>query len=514
MSKVEEFALANPISLICDKEKNEFTREDFIKVIIKNGIERITFHYTALDGKVKELKIPVSNRNYAELLLTEGERVDGSSLFKGVVDPGKSDLYVVPQYKTAFINPFDNKSMDFVCRFFDKDGNLASFPPDNVLANAAGLIRRSSGLDLHALGELEFFLIGNFINNTYPMPRQKGYHAGEPFVKGGVILNEMLSQLSRITGNIKYAHNEVGYIENISSDCAELNGKSAEQVEVEFLPTPIEETADILVLARWIIRNVAYRNGFVATFTPKLEVGHAGSGMHVHMALMKDGRNMMADDGGVLTQEAKANIGGLCRYARSLTAFGNTIAGSYLRLVPHQEAPTKICWSELNRSALIRVPLGWGNINNLASRINPQQKQARTGEIGRQTVELRSPDGSCNTHLLLAGIAMAAEWGLSNRKESLELAERCYAPLNIHDSATVNELEELPESCFDSSVKLLEDRKLYEREDIFSGTLIDYVAASLAAEDDKTLNQRLMGLPEEEKQAESRKVMHRDIHKH
>lgn len=514
MSKVDEFALSNPISVMCDKERNEFTREDLIKVIMKNGIERITFHYTAIDGKIKELKIPIACRSQAELILTEGERVDGSSLFKGIVDTGKSDLYVVPIYKSAFLNPFDNKSIDFVCRFFDKDGDLASFPPDNVLNKANSLLKNNTGLDLYALGELELFLIGNFVNSTYPMPKQKGYHASAPYVKSGELINEMISHLTRTMGNVKYAHNEVGFIERLSSDFAELEGKSAEQVEVEFLPAPIEEAADNLVLARWIIRNVAFRHGFVATFAPKLEISHAGNGMHVHMALMKDGKNIMADNTGKLSEEARACIGGLCHYAQSLTAFGNTVSGSYLRLVPKQEAPTKVCWSELNRSALIRVPLGWGNVNNLASKINPQQKTSRTGEIGRQTVELRSPDGSCNTHLLLAGITLANEWGLTNRKESLELAENSYAPLNIHESSSSQELVELATSCAESAENLLRDRQLFEREKIFSSALINHVAYMLDSENDKNLNKRLLALPDDEKLKESRRIMHRDIHKH
>ena len=70
-------------------------------------IERITFHYTALDGEYKELKIPIGNRYQAERILADGERVDGSSLFKGMVETTLSDLYVVPLYKSAFLNPFD-----------------------------------------------------------------------------------------------------------------------------------------------------------------------------------------------------------------------------------------------------------------------------------------------------------------------------------------------------------------------------------------------------------------------
>src|SRR5512135_943658 len=118
------YALTSPLSLLLDKAPREFTREDLIHVIEEKHIERITFHYTALDGKLKELKIPVVGRKQAEWILADGERVDGSSLFKGMVDAALSDLYVMPLYKTAFLNPFDESSLDFTCRYLTKDGEL------------------------------------------------------------------------------------------------------------------------------------------------------------------------------------------------------------------------------------------------------------------------------------------------------------------------------------------------------------------------------------------------------
>ncbi|MEK9136876.1 MAG: glutamine synthetase, partial [Bacteroidota bacterium] len=127
------YALTNPLSLLLDKPPTEFTREDLISIIEQKQIERITFHYTALDGKLKELKIPVVSRKQAEWILADGERVDGSSLFKGMVDAALSDLYVMPLYKSAFLNPFDEASLDFMCRYLTKEGELAPFAPDTIL---------------------------------------------------------------------------------------------------------------------------------------------------------------------------------------------------------------------------------------------------------------------------------------------------------------------------------------------------------------------------------------------
>jgi glutamine synthetase len=509
----DNYALANPVTLITGKGKKDLTREDLLKVISEKQIERLTFHYTGIDGKIKELRLPIASRRQAELILTEGERVDGSSLFKGMVDIGRSDLYVVPVYSSAFLNPFDNGSLDFICRFFDSDGNPAKFAPDNVLHAAHKLLKDETGLELYALGELEFYLLRQPQNYLYQLAEQKGYHATAPFAKSGNVLNEMVKYITQIYGSVKYAHHEVGSLQYVESEYPEIHGKAAEQVEIEFLPTPVEEAADMLILARWIIRTVAYHNDCLATFVPKLEEGHAGNGMHVHIALMKDGKNIMTGSDGELSNEAMCVIGGLCHYTPSLTAFGNMLSASYLRLVPNQEAPTKVCWSEFNRSALIRVPLGWGGVNNLASNLNLQQKEQLTDIPGRQTVELRSPDGSANAHLLIAGITMAVEWGLQNQKRALEKASFCHVDMNIHDNDYFDMLPEISSSCVESSEKLLQKRDHYERNNIFPHNLIDYVINTLHSENDRDLNRRLLSLPEGEKQRESRRIMHRDIHR-
>jgi len=506
------YALTNPISLLVDKPREQFTREDLIRVIEKKQIERITLHYTALDGKYKELKVPVANRYQAERILADGERVDGSSLFKGMVETALSDLYVVPLYRSAFLSPFDPASLDLTCRYMTRDGSLAPFALDSILLKAAGLFRET-GYDLHAMGELEFFLLSK-PSPLFVAAKQRGYHASGPFIKTGEIVNEMVRHISQITGAVKYAHSEVGYVESVRSDLEELRGRSAEQLEVEFLPAPIDEAADNLVLARWLIRNVAYKYGCVATFTPKLEEGIAGNGLHIHMEARKNGRNQMTDDHGRLSPVARQIIGGLCHYAETLTAFGNTISSAYLRLVPNQEAPTRICWSDMNRSAMIRVPLGWSNLTHLAGKLNPQQYESWEEPEGRQTVELRSPDGSAIVHLLLAGIAMAAEWGMTN-PEALNLAERLYVTGNIfHDQKLLQTLQPLPKSCVESARILLQKRGLYERASVFPPEMIEYVAKLLAEENDEGMNQKLVDLPADDRLSETRKIMHKDLHRH
>ena len=137
-----------------------------------------------------------------------------------------------------------------------------------------------------------------------------------------------------------------------------LDGYIYEQNEIEFLPVPVSQAADQLMIAKWVIRNLGYRYGYNVTFAPKITAGKAGSGLHVHMRIMKDGKNQMLKDG-VLSETARKAIAGMMVLAPSITAFGNTNPTSYFRLVPHQEAPTNVCWGDRNRSVLVRVPLGW-----------------------------------------------------------------------------------------------------------------------------------------------------------
>ena len=504
------YAPIHPISLLVGKSREDFTRKDLLRVITEERLEQITFHYTALDGKYKELHLPIGSERRAERILAEGERVDGSSLFNGLVDSTVSDLYVVPVYRSAFLNPFDSRSLDLTCRFLDADGNLAAFAPDNILDRASNLLTRSTRMELHAMGELEFFLLDQSSSPLYPAPHQRGYHQSAPFLKSGPVLDEMARYLEQVTGAVKYAHSEVGTFAAMESEVEEVRGRAGEQLEIEMLPEPVADAADTLVIARWIIRNVAYRYGMLATFTPKLEEDVAGNGMHVHIELRRHGHNLMSDGQG-LSEEARRAIGGLCAYADTLTAFGNTVASSYLRLVPKQEAPTRVFWSDRNRNAMIRVPLAWAGLQHLATHVNPQQETSPGAPEGSQTVELRTPDGSALVHLLLAGVTMGVQWGLTH-PEAADLAAKLYVPsAGMRPPA---ELPLLPSSCVKSACRLRARRDFYERDGVFPAAVVDYVSEFLDREDDDGLLSRLAALPADERLRHTRRIMHKTLHRH
>ncbi|MBD3413004.1 MAG: glutamine synthetase, partial [Candidatus Aminicenantes bacterium] len=195
----------------------------------------------------------------------------------------------------------------------------------------------------------------------------------------------------------------------------------------------------------------------------------------------------------------------LCEYADTLTAFGNTTPSSYLRLVPNQEAPTRIFWSGLNRQALIRVPLAWSEFNHLAKKINPQETASPKGNFESKTVELRSGDGSALIHLFIAGIVMAAEWGLT-QQNSIEIAHNLYVKGKFSkDQDIMDSYKSLPSSCRESSELLINKREMYQRDNVFPSTIIDYIADLLETEH--------LDLSQHTTPEALAKVMHNDIHK-
>lgn len=471
----------NPNKLVraLGKPASEFTKQDIIQFIEQNDIRMLNFRYVAGDGRLKKLNFVINSRAHLDKVLSMGERVDGSSLFP-FVSADSSDLYVVPRYRTAFVNPFTEvPTLDLICSFYNNQGDPLESAPEYILRKAQAALKAKTGFTLEALGELEYYLFSE-VDRIYPIVEQKGYHESHPFSKWGLVRREAMQVISEMGGTIKYGHAEVGNI--ISGDLEMV------QHEIEFLPVPIEEAADQLVMAKWALREVAYKHGLEVSFAPKIIVGHAGSGLHFHSRLVKDGVNVMADEKG-LTDIAKKVIAGYLMCSESLTAFGNTVPTSFLRLVPHQEAPTSICWGDRNRSVLVRVPLGWLGVGDKMMRdANPLETSTGTFE-NNQTVEIRSPDGSANVHLLLAGLAVAARYGLEH-PEALKVADQLYIKA---DASKVEGLKQLPASCFEAAECLKQERERYELDGVFPAGLIDSIAKNLQAFDDKHMSEKLFG---------------------
>ena len=481
----------NPNKLVqyLDKPSEDFSKNDIIKFIRDNGIEMLNFRYPAGDGRLKTLNCVIHSLEQLDTLLSAGERVDGSSLFP-YIDASSSDLYVIPRYKTAFVNPFTEiPTLDILCSYFDHKGDPLASAPENILKNAQRALEENTGYTFNAMGELEYYVFHDD-KELFPTVAQKGYHESTPFSKYEVLRAEAMRAIAQAGGQIKYGHSEVGNID--------AEDRLMEQHEIEFLPVRAEDAADQLVVAKWIIRNIAYRHGVNISFAPKVVVGHAGSGLHIHTMLVKNGENIMSNGAG-LSEEARKVIAGYLDLAPSLTAFGNTIPLSYLRLVPHQEAPTNICWGDRNRSTLVRVPLGWRGVDDIANQANPANGDTLARRSNPQTVEFRGPDGSANIYHLIAGLAVGARHGLE-MDNALEMAKKLYVDVNIfsNDHKEVREkLPQLPASCWESADQLQSHREQYEKYGVFSPVAIDGICRKLKGYDDKDFSERFYGKGDE-----------------
>ncbi|MDE6489461.1 MAG: glutamine synthetase family protein, partial [Paramuribaculum sp.] len=474
----------NHVVATLGKPAADITKHDLIGYVIGENIEMVNFMYPAGDGRLKTLSFVINDLEYLDTILSQGERVDGSSLFDHI-EPGNSDLYVIPRFSTAFRDPFaEIPTLTMLCAFFDKDGNRLANSPDNTLEKACRAFTDVTGLRFEAMGELEYYVIYP-TDPLFPARDQKGYHESAPFVKTGDFRSRCMSYIAATGGRIKYGHSEVGNFE--------LDGMTYEQNEIEFLPVDAASAADQLMLAKWVIRNLAHRSGLDVTFAPKITTGKAGSGLHVHMRFVDaDGRNVMLGSDGRLSNDALTAIAGMMDMAPAITAFGNTNPTAYFRLVPHQEAPTSVCWGDRNRSVLVRVPLGWTSGCDMCGVVNPGSAATPGSGNGRQTVEIRSADGSANIYYLMAALAVACRHGWEI-PDALDKARQTYVDVDIHrteNAGRLDQLDHLPASCVESGEALGRSRAVFEERGVFDPRLIDSVIKRLKGFDDISLHDR------------------------
>lgn len=476
----------NPVVQYLQKSPSEFRKDDIIRFVEENGIRMINFMYPADDNRLKTLNFVINDAEYLDSILSFGERVDGSSLFP-FIEAGNSDLYVIPRYSTAFVDPFaEIPTLTMLASFFDKEGHPLHSSPEYTLRKAVESFHEVTGMDFYAMGELEYYVISED-PGLFPASDQKGYHESAPYSKFSDFRVECMEMIAQAGGQIKYGHNEVG---NFS-----LDDKIYEQNEIEFLPVPAIQAADNLMIAKWIIRTLGAKKGLDVTFAPKITAGKAGSGLHIHFKIMKGDQNMMTDANGHLSETARRAIAGILDHAAAITAFGNKVPTSYFRLVPHQEAPTSICWGDRNRSVLVRVPLGWTGKVDMCSQVNPLEADAMTKIPQKQTAELRSADCSADVYQLIAGMVVAARTGFEV-ENALQRAEDMYVNVNIHNEENrekLESLESLPDSCEASAEALLAKREDFQKYDVFSPALIDGIVKNLRKHRDGNLRKKLEG---------------------
>jgi len=485
MTRDEYLMDPNKLVQFLQKPSSEFTKEDLVRYIAENGVKMINFRYVAEDGKLKTLNFIITGKAHLDSILSSGERVDGSSLFS-YIGAGSSDLYVIPRFKTAFLNPFSEvPCLDILCSFYNVEGEPLESAPEHILKKAHDAFRKSTGLTFKAMGELEYYIKSS--NHTlYPDVDQKGYHSSQPFTKWENLRREAMVLIAQCGGKIKYGHSEVG---NFSA-----GNDGFEQHEIEFLPVEAEDAVDQLIIAKWIVRMLAARENALVSWAPKITVGKAGSGLHIHMLVEKDGNNICIENG-KLSNTVKKMIAGIMKLSGALTAFGNTIPTSYLRLVPNQEAPTYVCWGDRNRSVLVRVPLGWVGVADMIKSVNSLEPTDARDFTCKQTFEFRVPDGSADIYSLMAGLIVAGQYGLE-MENGLQVADELYADEDIftlHYKEKLDSLEQLPTCCWESADCLLKYREVFEQNGVFPKGTLDAVVKNLKLYEDNGLNDRILG---------------------
>jgi glutamine synthetase len=359
------------------------------------------------------------------------------------------------------MDPFSSlPTLVLMCGHAGRDGTPLPQSPDTILRRACELLREETGIELWALGEVEYYLGKRWDETDIYGDDDRGYHATSPFVFGDGLRRQALGLLADIGVPVKYGHSEVGYIE-----AKETQGVIWEQHEIELALAPLPEAADGVLLAQWVLRNLAHRQGMRCSTDPMMLEGHAGSGLHFHFAPMKDGTPYpIREPDGTLSDPTRWLIGGLVQMGAALMAFGNREEGSFVRLIQAKEAPSTIVWGEYDRNALVRLPV------------------VPTGEGGHEitwpTVEFRLPDGSALPHLLMAGAALAMTHG-REMKDLSELLQRTSSPAAAEKGAA----EPVPRGFGQVAEALALHREALERGGVFPSGLIDRVLARLRGEE-------------------------------
>jgi glutamine synthetase len=357
-------------------------RRRVLSEIRDGGVEYVLFWFTDLEGHLKSFAITPGE---IEAALDDGMGFDGSSI-TGFNAIEESDMVAIPDPETFRLMPNGSgaKVGRMICDIVTPDGRPYDGDPRTVLRRA---LERMQGLgfDTFNVGpELEYFLFRD--DKGTETLDEGGYFAMTTMDAATELRNDTIKALEAMGIPIEYHHHEV----------------APSQHEIDMRYASALDMADHTVTYRLIVKEIAKKAGYHATFMPKPLFGENGSGMHTHMSLFTDGRNQFfdGDDEHHLSDTAKAFIAGLLRHARELSAVFAQWVNSYKRLVPGYEAPVYVAWSQRNRSALIRIPL-----------YKPGSEQATRAEI-------RCPDPACNPYLTFAALLHA---GLEGIEQGYEL---------------------------------------------------------------------------------------------
>lgn len=442
--------------------------EEIKQYIAANNIKIVDFKVITLPGRWNHLSIP--SERLSEKTFTDGIGFDGSSYGYSSIE--NSDMCFIPDMSTAFIDPYckiPTLSMIANIHTIGKNAGRFSGDPRYIAQKAAEYLKNLGIADEYIIGpEFEFYIFDHISYETknhhqevlidakqapwnsnmkeenfgYKAPFQKSYHLGLPYDLNNDLRSEMTLKLEEMGVPVKYHHHEVG---------------AAGQLEIEVELGEMMKMADATMMAKYVIKNEAVAHGRTATFMPKPLFGEAGSGMHVHMLLKKNGENLFYSENGYsnMSQEALYFIGGILKHSKALLGFTNPSTNSYKRLVPGFEAPVSICFATGNRSSVIRIP---GYVK----------------EHSKRRFEFRPSDATANPYLAYSALLMAGIDGIVNK---IDPTKEGYGPfdINVFDMPEEerNKIEALPKSLDEALDELKKDHEFLTRNGVFDEHFIN-----------------------------------------
>lgn len=440
------------------------TPQEVVKFAQDNGALMVDFKFMDFVGIWQHFTVPISE--FDEDIFEEGLGFDGSSI-RGWQPIHASDMIILPDSATAKMDPFTAiPTLSLIANIYDPITKEAySRDPRNIARKAEAYLKSSGIGDTAYFGpEAEFFIFDDvrfdstanqsfyfvdssegiwnsgreeFPNLGYKPRHKEGYFPVSPTDSLNDLRNEMVMEMQNVGIRVECQHHEVA---------------TGGQAEIDMRFDSMVAMADKLQWFKYIIKNVAVRNGKTVTFMPKPLYGDNGSGMHTHVSIWKDGTNLFAGDGyGGLSKMALYFIGGIIKHAKALSGFCNPTTNSYKRLVPGFEAPVNMAYSSRNRSAALRIPM---------FSTNPKSKR----------VEYRTPDPSCNGYLAFAAILMAGLDGIENKIDPGQPLDKDIYGLTPEELA---DIPSAPGSLEEALKALKDDHEFLLKGDVFTPDVIE-----------------------------------------
>lgn len=407
-------------------EGNQSEKEKVMDRVDREGVKFIKLWFADILGRLKSFSITPRELENA---IDNGKGFDGSSI-KGFARIDESDMLAKPDLETFRLAPWETgkyKEAIMFCDILNPDGMPYPGDPRFVLKRNLQSLAKD-GYQMMVGPELEYFY---FTENSQPKLVDEGGYFDLPSPDiANDLRNDTILTLEQLGIPVEFSHHE----------------GSPSQQEIDLKYTNALQMADRVMLYRNVVKEIAHKHGYYATFMPKPIYGINGSGMHTHQSLFKGSRNMFFDPNDhefYLSDIARHYLAGLLKHTPEMTLVFNQWINSYKRLVPGFEAPAYICWARRNRSTLVRIPM------------------YTPGKGDSTRIELRSPDPACNPYLTFACMLAAGLEGIENKYELPEPVERDVYQLSTEERQAFG-IKSLPGSLIEA-INEMEQSQLARR---------------------------------------------------